>query len=64
MALDVLGVRVLRRALTAAVVVNYQIAREAHQPVLEVSLLRVVLFERAVDADENFLRQILGGVGA
>jgi hypothetical protein len=63
-AFQVLALRILRRALPLAVIVYHQITREAHQPVLQVALFRVVLFERAIDADENFLRQIFRRVCA
>ena len=50
----------MRRALALPVVVDNQIARQPHQPILQVSLFSVVLFQRSIDSYENFLRQILG----
>jgi hypothetical protein len=55
--------RVLRIALSMPVVIDYQIPREPHQPVRQIALFGVVLIERAVDADENFLSQVFGGIG-
>jgi hypothetical protein len=55
---NVVGVRILRIALAVPVIVNYQISRQPHQPVRQIALFGVVLIERAVNADENFLRQI------
>ena len=52
--------RILRITLAVPVIVNYQIAGQPHQPVRKVALLRIVLIERSVNADENFLRQVLG----
>jgi hypothetical protein len=64
MIFKVVRVRVLRSALAAAVIVYDKITREPHQPVLKIALPRVVLFQRAIDAYKNFLRQILGSVRA
>src|SRR2546421_5500041 len=55
---------ILRGALSLAIIVNDEIARQPHQPVLQISLLWIVLVERAVDANKNFLRQIFGRVSA
>ena len=56
--------RILRIPLPVPVIVNYQISREPHQPIRKVALFRVVLVERLVDPDENFLCQVLGPVDA
>ena len=55
---------ILWGALSLAIVINDQIARQPHQPVLQISLLRIVLVKRTVDANENFLRQIFGRISA
>src|SRR5436853_5980576 len=55
---------ILRGALSLAIIVNDEIAGQPHQPVLQISLLGIVLVERAVDANKNFLRQIFGRVSA
>src|SRR5882724_12436938 len=55
---------ILRGALSLAIIVNDEIARQPHQPVLQISLLRIVLVERAVDANKNFLRQVFGSISA
>src|SRR5205085_9097784 len=60
----IISMRVVRRALASSVVINYQITRKTHQPVLQVALFRVVLLQRTIDAYENFLRQILRRVCA
>ena len=54
-----IGHRVLRIPLTMAVVVDYQIPCEPHQPVRQVTLFGVVLIKCSVDANENFLGEIL-----
>src|SRR6266581_4515885 len=53
---------VLRRALSLSVVVNNQIPRQPHQPVLQVALPGVVLIEGAINPYEYFLGQVFGGV--
>jgi hypothetical protein len=50
-----IGHRVLRISLTMPIVVDYQISRESHQPVRQIALFGVVLIERSVNANENFL---------
>ena len=64
MVVDRVGHRVLRIPLTVAVIVDYQIPRQPHQPIGKIALLRVVLVERPVDSDKDFLRQVLGRFGA
>src|SRR5688572_4900088 len=59
---EIVGVVIVRRALAFPVVVDDQIARQAHQPVLQVPLFGVVLIQRAINSDKNFLGQIFGGV--
>ena len=51
----ILGRFILRGALPLAIVVDDQVARQAHQPVLQVSLFWIVLIERSIDAYEDFL---------
>ena len=58
-----IGHRVLRISLTMAIVVDYQIPREPHQPVRQVTLFGVVLIKRSINANENFLGEILRRVG-
>ena len=58
----VVGLVVMRRALSFSVVVNDQIPRQPHQPILQVTLFRVVLFQRSINPNENFLSQVLGCV--
>jgi hypothetical protein len=41
------------------VIVNYQISGEPHQPIRQIALFGVVLFERAVNPYKYFLSQIL-----
>src|SRR3954452_14080343 len=55
---------VVRRALSLPVMIDDQVPREPHQPVLQVTLSRIVLFQRSINANENVLRQILGGIRA
>jgi hypothetical protein len=64
MIFKVVRVRVLRSALAATVIIYDEITREPHQPVLKIALPGVVLFQRAINADKNFLRQILRSVRA
>ena len=59
---QVVGLIIVRRPLSLAVVVDDQVTSQSHQPVLQVTLFSVVLFQRSVNPDENFLRQVLGGV--
>jgi hypothetical protein len=54
--------RVLRVSLAMAIIVDYQIAGETHKPVREIALFWIILIQRAVDAYENILRQVLGCV--
>src|SRR6185503_3523514 len=53
----------MRSALALPVIVDDQVASQPHQPVLEIALLGVVLIQRTVNPDENFLSQIFGCVG-
>src|SRR5215813_8284291 len=48
-----------RGSASPAVIVNHQISGEPHQPVGQITGLRVILVQGAVDAHEYFLRQIL-----
>ena len=64
MIIDGVGHRVLRVPLPVPVIVDYQIACEPHQPICEVALLRVVLVERAVNANKNILCEIFRRVDA
>jgi hypothetical protein len=52
------------RSLSLAVIINYQITRQPHQPVLQIALFRVVLIQRAVHPYKNFLGQIFSRIGA
>jgi hypothetical protein len=61
--IDGVGHRILRIPLTMPIVVDYQISRETHQPVRQVTLFRVVLIEGPVYANEDFLRKIFGSIG-
>src|SRR6185503_9043610 len=54
----------MRSALALPVIVDDQVASQPHQPVLEITLLGVVLIQRTVNPDENFLSQIFGCVGS
>ena len=56
--------RILRVTLTMTVIVDYQISGQPHQPIREVALFRIVLIKRLVDANENILGQIFGGIDA
>ncbi len=60
---EIVGVIIVRCALSFAVIVNDQITRQPHQPVLQVTLLGIVLIQRTVNPYENFLRQIFCRVG-
>jgi hypothetical protein len=64
MVVDRIGHRILGITLPVAVIVNYQIAGETHQPIREIALFRIVLVQCPIDAYENFLGQILGGIRA
>jgi len=64
MIIDGISHRILRITLPMAVIINYQITGESHQPIGEVALFCIVLVERPIDAYENLLREIFGGVGA
>src|SRR5882724_8184770 len=59
---EVVGLIVMGCALPLSVVVDNQIARQPHQPILQVALFGVVLFQRSIDPNKNFLSQILGSV--
>ena len=58
-----IGHRVLRIPLTMTIVVDYQIPREPHQPIRQIALFGVVLIKSPIDANENFLGEILGRIG-
>ena len=60
----VVSLIIVWRTLSLPVVVDNQIPRQAHQPILQVALLRVVLFQRSINPNENFLSQIFGGIRA
>src|SRR6267378_4989372 len=62
--LQIVGRFVLWCSLPLAVVVNYQISGQPHQPVLQVALLRIVLFKGSIDPDKDFLGQVFRGVSA
>jgi len=55
--------RILRISLPMAVIVDYQISGQTHQPVCEVALFGVVLIQSSIDPDEYFLRKILCRIG-
>src|SRR5215210_4037370 len=55
---------VVRCALALAVIVDNQVTREPHQPVLQITLLGVVLIQRTVNSNKNFLSQIFCGICA
>jgi hypothetical protein len=59
---EIVGLVVMRRALAFSVVIYDQITSQPHQPVLEVTLFRVVLFQRSVNPNKNFLGQVLGRI--
>ena len=59
---QVFSMAVMRRALAAAIVINDQVTRQTHQPVLQVTLFGIVLFQRSINANENFLCQVFSGV--
>ena len=60
----IVRVIIVRRALAFAVIIDNQITRQPHQPVLQITLLGVVLIQRTINPNKNFLSQIFGGVGA
>jgi len=59
----IIGVIVVWRSLTLSVIVNDQVARQAHQPILEITLLGIILIQRTVNPYKNLLGQVFGGVG-
>src|SRR2546423_6356237 len=59
---EVVGGFILRRALTFPIIIDDEVPCQPHQPVLQITLFRIVLIERTIDADENFLCQVLSGV--
>ena len=48
------------RALPLAIVINDQVACKTHQPVREIAKRRIVLIQRAIDSNEDFLRKVFG----
>src|SRR6185503_5253478 len=60
---NVISLIVMWRSLSFPIVVNYQVTSQPHQPVLQITLLRIVLIQRAVDSYENLLSQIFCGIG-
>lgn len=62
MVIDRVRHRILRIALSMSVIIDYQVSREPHKPVRQISLLGVVLVERSVDSDEDLLCQVFGRV--
>src|SRR5688572_722639 len=56
---QVIGLVVVRRALPLPVIINDEVPRQTHQPVLQITLLSVVLLQRSINPDKNFLSQIL-----
>jgi hypothetical protein len=47
---------VVWRPLSFSIVINDEIAGQPHEPVLQVTLLRIVLTQRAINPNKNFLR--------
>src|SRR6185369_14273469 len=54
---------VVWRSLTFSVIVNDQVARQTHQPILEITLLWIVLIQRTVNPDKYLLRQVFSSIG-
>jgi hypothetical protein len=52
---EVVGLIVVGSALSLSIVVDNQIACQPHQPILQVTLFGVVLFQRSIDSNKNFL---------
>jgi hypothetical protein len=48
--------------LAVPVIIDYQISRQPHQPIRQIALFRIVLKERTVNSDEDFLREVLGSL--
>src|SRR5207247_334122 len=61
---EVVGGFILRSALPLPEIINDEVPCQPHQPILQVTLFRIVLIERTIDSDENFLCQVLSGVSA
>lgn len=61
---EIISLIVVRGPLAFAIIINDQITRQPHQPVLQIALARIVLIQRAVNSNKNFLRQIFSSVGA
>jgi hypothetical protein len=51
---------VLRISLTVTVIVDDQISCKPHKPIRKVTLFRIVLIQRPVNTDKDFLCQIFG----
>ena len=51
-------------ALPLAIIVDDEISREPHQPVLQITLFRIVLIQGTVNANKDFLRQVFRRIGA
>ena len=58
----IISLIVMRGPLAFAIIINDQITRQPHQPVLQITLARIVLIQRPVNSNKNFLRQIFSGV--
>src|SRR6185436_10390759 len=59
---EIVGLVVVWRALSLAIVVDNQVARQPHQPILQVALFRIILFQRSINSNEDFLSQILSSI--
>jgi hypothetical protein len=55
---------VVWRPLSFSIVINDEIAGQPHEPVLQVTLFRIVLTQRAINPNKDFLREVFRGVGA
>src|SRR6266542_824161 len=60
----IIGLIVMWCALSFSVVIDNQIARQPHQPILQVTLFSVILFQRSVNPDKHFLSQVLSCVSS
>src|SRR6266496_4217156 len=52
----------MRCALPFAVIIDNQITCQPHQPLLQVTLLGVILIQRTINPDKNFLSQVFSCV--
>ena len=60
----IIRVIVVRCSLSLSVIIDDQIPREPHEPVLQISLLRIVLIQRAINSNKNFLCQVFSSISA